>query len=89
MISRAMSEFSDFISELQLVDLQMVGGDCTWSNGRAWSRLDRFSVSASWEALFLELKQKRLQRIVSDRYPILLDCGGIVSGKIYFKFENM
>ncbi|KAG6634181.1 hypothetical protein CIPAW_12G101400 [Carya illinoinensis] len=88
LITRAMSEF-DLISELQLVDLPMVGGDFTWSNGIAWSRLHRFLVSASWEALFPELSQKRMQRIVSDYFPIMLDCWSIFRGKSNFEFENM
>ncbi|KAG6637079.1 hypothetical protein CIPAW_11G155500 [Carya illinoinensis] len=88
-ITKAMSEFSDLISELQLIDLHMVGGEFTWSNRKAWSQLDRFFTLTSWEALCPDVRQKKLQKIVSDHYPILLDCGGIVSGRRYFKFENM
>lgn len=43
----AMSDFSALLFELDLVDLPLAWGDFTWSNGRAWSRLDRFIVSLS------------------------------------------
>ncbi|KAG2680435.1 hypothetical protein I3760_11G099200, partial [Carya illinoinensis] len=85
----AMAEFSDLIFELDLVDLPLAGGDFTWSNGRTWSRLDRFLVSLSWEAHFPDLCQKHLPRLSSNHFPILLDCGGIHEGRRYFKFKNM
>jgi hypothetical protein len=35
------------------------------------------------------LPWKRLPRLCSNHFSILLDCGGIPSGKRYFKFDNM
>ncbi|KAG6664926.1 hypothetical protein CIPAW_02G126800 [Carya illinoinensis] len=67
----------------------MVDGDFIWSNGRAWSRLDRFLVSASWEVCFPDVRQKRLPRLCSDHCPIMLESGGTFRGLQYFKFENM
>ena len=46
--SSAMVNFSDFISELGLIDLPFEGGTFTWSNSRevaSCSRLDRFLLS--------------------------------------------
>ena len=43
-----MVNFSDFISELGLIDLPFEGGTFTWSNSRevaSCSRLDRFLLS--------------------------------------------
>lgn len=71
-----------------LVDLLLAGGDFTWSNGRVWSRLDRFIVSP-WKVHFLGLCQKHLPRLSSNHFFILLDYGSIHEGWIYFKFENM
>jgi hypothetical protein len=88
----AMLEFSDFIYEQGLMDIPLVGGSFTWSSNRdppSWSRIDRFLVSPSWESQFPDLLQKRLPRLCSDHFPILLDCGGIPGAKRYFKFENM
>ncbi|XP_035545176.1 uncharacterized protein LOC118348231 [Juglans regia] len=84
-----MDEFREFIFDLDLMDLPLVGGEYTWSNGRVWSRLDRFLVSTTWEAHYPEVSQKRLARVSSDHFPIILDCGGIHRGSRYFKFENM
>ncbi|KAG2700481.1 hypothetical protein I3760_07G232900 [Carya illinoinensis] len=85
----AMANFSALLFDLDLVDLPLARGDFTWSNGRVWSRLDRFVVSHSWEIHFPNLCQKRLHRLCSDHFPILLDCDGLQEGWRYFKFENM
>ncbi|KAG6717072.1 hypothetical protein I3842_04G079200 [Carya illinoinensis] len=85
----AMSEFSECIFELNLVDLPLAGGLYTWANNQTWSRLDRFLISPEWEIHFPEVWQKRLSRLCSDHWPIMLDCGGIQRRRQHFKFENM
>lgn len=85
----AMMEFSNFISEQGLMDLPLAGGTLTWSNFVSWSCIDKFLVSPDWEAQYLGLFQKRMHRLCSDHFPILLDCGGIKGGVRSFKFENM
>ena len=35
--SAAMEEFFEFIFELDLMDLPLVGGEYTWSNNRVWT----------------------------------------------------
>jgi len=90
--SAAMEEFSDFIFMQNLVDLPLEGGQFTWSNNQEdqiWSRIDRFLVSLEWEERFPEVIQKRLPRLLSDHFPLLLDCGAPREGNKYFKFENM
>ena len=64
----------------------------TWSNDRqisAKSRIDRFLISSDWADHFGLVNQRRLPQLLSDHYPILLDCGRIVGGKSPFRFENM
>ena len=90
--SSAMLRFSDFISKQSLVDLPLVGGNFTWFNSRevvASSRLDRFLLSADWEEKFPSVCQRRLPRLISDHFPILLECGNLHGGKKPFRFENM
>ncbi|KAG2710662.1 hypothetical protein I3843_04G038800 [Carya illinoinensis] len=84
-----MADFSTLLFDLDLVDLPLARGDFTWSNVRAWSSLDKFVVSSSWEAHFPTLCQKWLPQLCSHYFPLLLDCGGIHEGHRYFKFENM
>jgi hypothetical protein len=43
----------------------------------------------NWEAQFPNVSQKKLPRILSDHFPLLLDCGLAVRSSRYFKFENM
>uniref|UniRef100_A0A2N9H1T5 Reverse transcriptase domain-containing protein n=1 Tax=Fagus sylvatica TaxID=28930 RepID=A0A2N9H1T5_FAGSY len=86
-----MQEFSDFIFDMGLLDLPLEGGSITWSN--SWSQsqswLDRFLFSPSLEDHFSKINQRRLPRIISDHFPILLSCGFMRKGKSHFRFENM
>ncbi len=85
-------EFSDFIRDLNLVDLLLEGGLFTWSNTHtppSMSVLDRSLISLGWEEDFPESVQRLLPRPVSDHFPVLLDSGGIKTGRAPFRFENM
>ncbi|RVW38098.1 hypothetical protein CK203_095113 [Vitis vinifera] len=91
-MSTTMREFSGFIDEFELVDPPLGDGAFTWSGGEGGSlkaRLDRFLFSGDWEDLVSGAMQILLPRPVSDHYPILLDSGGIRTGKNPFRFENM
>jgi endonuclease/exonuclease/phosphatase family metal-dependent hydrolase len=62
----------------ELVDLPLEGGQFTWSNNQenqTWSRIDRFLISPEWVEHFLEVTQRNLTRLLSDHFPLLLDCG--------------
>jgi endonuclease/exonuclease/phosphatase family metal-dependent hydrolase len=87
--SQAMVEFSEFIFEQGLIDIPLVGGRSSWSNCRTWYIIDRFLLSTEWEEYFPEVSQRLLPCILSDHYPLLLDCGVGRRGKGSFKFENM
>ncbi|XP_062176045.1 uncharacterized protein LOC133881099 [Alnus glutinosa] len=87
-----MRDFSDYILDQGLFDLPLAGGTCTWSlriDPLVWYRIDRFLVSPDWEAWFPMVSQKRLPRLYSDHFLILLNCVNISRGKRPFKFENM
>jgi endonuclease/exonuclease/phosphatase family metal-dependent hydrolase len=84
--SAAMLGFSDFITEMGLLDIPLQGGRFTWSNNRAHmssSKIDRFLILADWDGHFPKISKKRLPRVLSDHFPVLLDCGlfqgGVVS----------
>lgn len=91
-IGCAMEEFFNFISELRLLDILMMGGIFTWSNNRAsqtWPRIERFLFSSSWDLLYPKVIQKRLSCRYSDYFPILLENGRCAAPKKPFYFENM
>ena len=91
-LDSAMMEFLDFISEQGLLDLPLVEGSYTWSLSNdppMWSRIDQFLVSPKLEARYPGLWQKRLSRLCSDQFPIILELRDVSRGKRPFKFENM
>ena len=87
--SRAMHGFSDFVSLHGLMDIHMEGGLYTWSNTSSASRLDRFLFSPLLGEHFTQFSQKRMPRVLSDHFPILLEGGSCQRGRIPFYFENM
>lgn len=88
----AMNDFFEFIFSLGLMDIPLEGGKFTWSNNRttpAMSRIDLFLFSGDWEDRYSTVIQKRLPKLLSDHFPILLECGKFLRGKRPFRFENM
>uniref|UniRef100_A0A2N9HC19 Reverse transcriptase zinc-binding domain-containing protein n=1 Tax=Fagus sylvatica TaxID=28930 RepID=A0A2N9HC19_FAGSY len=88
-LSSSMRDFLDFIFSMGLFDLPLEGGNFTWSNARSKSRLDRFLCSPSFVDHFSRIVQKRLPRILSDHFPILLSCGFLQRRQSPFRFESM
>jgi exonuclease III len=90
--SQAMYNFSDFIAVNGLIDTPLSGGNYTWSNNRevaSMSRIDRFLFTADWEEGFSMTSQKRMIRLTSDHFPIMLECDCFQRGRRPFRFENM
>ncbi|KAG5617979.1 hypothetical protein H5410_017803 [Solanum commersonii] len=78
-LTGAMSEFSSFIEEMEMVDPPLCGGSFTWRKGEnniCASRIDRFLYCTD------------LPKIASDHNPIVLSCGDEGWKKVYFKFET-
>ncbi|WMV15422.1 hypothetical protein MTR67_008807 [Solanum verrucosum] len=90
-ITKSMTDLSDFIEAMSLLDLQLAGGRYTWRKGDKHdiaARLDRFLVSDEWNGGFKNIKQSILQKVTSDHSPILLQCGNWEPVRSYFKFES-
>ena len=91
-LTLAMEKFSEFIEDLNMVDLPLEGGSYTWSSGTnqpAMSKIDKALVTPDWEDHFRDVIQRILPRPISDHSPILLEAGAMVRGKSPFRFENM
>ncbi|WMV19032.1 hypothetical protein MTR67_012417 [Solanum verrucosum] len=77
-INKGMTDFSDFIEDLELVDPELSGGKYIWKKGdrhTTAARLDKILFSEEWEANFRNIRQHILHRVTSDHSPIMLQCG--------------
>ena len=84
-----MYQFSDFISLHGLIDIPMEKGIYTWSNNSSTFRIDRFLFSPLLANHFILFAQRRLSKVPSDHYQILLEGGSHRKGRTPFHFENM
>ena len=83
---------SNFISEQDLIYLPLQGGTFTWSNSQevaSKARLEKFLFSTNWEDKFPTVSQRRMSRLCSDYFPIVLEGGSFQRGSRPFTFENM
>ena len=88
-LTLAMELFSEFIEDLNLIDLPLEGGSYTWSSGSdqpSMSRIDRVLVSHDWEEQYPYVTQRILPRPVSDHFLILMEVGGMATEKSSFRF---
>jgi hypothetical protein len=83
-------EFGDFLEELELVDLPLLGRQFTWfqSGGRAMSRIDRILISDEWASKWGWGSLWVLPRDVSDHCPLLLKYLNRDWGPKPFRFNN-
>lgn len=87
-----MDDFSGWIDSHSLVDLQLSGGNFTWSNHQnppILSRLDRFLASTDWLDFYPEVQQLLLTNPALNHCPILVDSGWERWGLAPFRFEKM
>ena len=87
----AMSEFSNFIEDLGLMDIPLSGGRFTWSSNRlvnTYCRLDRFLISPGFMLGFQNLIQTVLPKSLSDHNAVSLVDGARNWGPRSFKFFN-
>ncbi len=88
----AMYDFSGFVSINGLMDIPLTGGSFACSNNReiaSMSRIDHFLFTLEWEESFGSISQKRLDRLNSDHFPIMLECCSFHQRRRPFRFENM
>jgi hypothetical protein len=83
-------EFQNFVEELELVDLPLLGRRFTWfhSSGRAMSRIDRVLISDEWASRWGSVTRWALPRDVSDHCPLILKYSRDDWGPKPFRFNN-
>ena len=69
--------FNNFIGEMDLQDLNVLGRRFTWyhPNGRSMSRIDRVLISEDWSQMWGDNSLWVLSRDVSDHCPLVLKYG--------------
>jgi hypothetical protein len=82
--------FNNFIGEVDLEDLNVLGRRFSWyhPNGRSMSRIDRVLISEEWSQIWGENSLWVLPRDVSDHCPLVLKNGGWDWGPKPFRFKN-
>lgn len=86
-----MQDFQEFINNLEMQDLPMIGRCYTWSNFQAQciqSRLDRFLLAQEWLDKF-SISLWGLKRVISDHCPILITNETKNWGPKPFRFMNV
>ncbi|KAK2449806.1 hypothetical protein QL285_008962 [Trifolium repens] len=87
--SGEMHEFDEFLGDLELIDLPLVGRSFTWfhPNGVSMSRLDRILISSPWLDVWGEPLVRVLERDVADHCPLLLKYNSDDWGPKPFRFN--
>jgi exonuclease III len=89
-VGREMEEFGDFLRQLELVDMSLLGRQFTWfhPNGNVMSRLDRVLLSAEWLNLWGVPNVWVAARDVSDHCPLIIKYSNEDWGPKPFRFNN-
>ncbi|WMV38227.1 hypothetical protein MTR67_031612 [Solanum verrucosum] len=87
-LTGAMSDFTDWINEMELIDPPLFGGLYTWRKGENHSTASRLDNSHHWDDFFSQIRQSLLPSLESDHNPVMLTCGKLNLKKSYFKFEQ-
>jgi hypothetical protein len=87
---REVEEFCDFLRQLEMIDLPLLGRQFTWfhSNGFTMSRLDRILISPEWLSLWGSTNVWVGARDVSDHCPLILRYNKDDWGPKPFCFNN-
>lgn len=80
-------EFNEFIDDIELIDIPLIGRKFTWyrPNESVRSHIDRVLVSNDWIYTWQGCSQYVIERTFSDHCPLLLKDTLIIGGPKLFK----
>jgi hypothetical protein len=83
-------EFNNFVTNMELVDLPILGRRFTWyhTNGISMSRIDRVLVSEDWLVSWANPSLWVLPRSISDHCPLVVRYNCVYWGARPFRFNN-
>ena len=85
--------FNGIINTHEMREIDMSGGQYTWSNNQAiptLEKLDRFLMNKRWEMLFPLATVHKITREMSDHNPIIIDTmEGREKRRNDFRFEKV
>jgi hypothetical protein len=90
LLSAEIAEFRDFVNDMELIDLPVLGRQFTWAhpNGVSMSRIDRVLMSEEWITLGNNSALWVLPRSVSDHCPLMVRSSSSGWGPRPFRFKN-
>jgi hypothetical protein len=86
-----MAIFRRLLNDLALKELYLNGRRYTWSNGQTPPTLvllDRFFCTTDWEDSHADCHLRCMASVVSDHYPLLLNCASLPLARRRFRFEE-
>lgn len=89
--TRGMRQFNNPIDSLNIWELPLQNGRCTWSReGSSISRslLDPFFIDKEWDEISENSRVGRKAHTISDHFPLLLEARSIKWGPSPFRFSN-
>lgn len=95
LVNRKVCDFSLFIMEMELCDLEFIGVKYIWYNeqhelARIWKWLSRAICTTRWFDIFRHVVVRHFTWITSDHCPYLLNMeGGDFEGPKPFRFERI
>lgn len=84
-------KFVEFINELNLIDLQLIGRDFIWNNRRmhpVLACLDKFMLISEWKDIFPDSCQQAHYSQASNHVLITFNCNVSFLCPGIFKFER-
>ena len=87
----AMSEFNDWINEMEMMDIEVANRLYTWTNKRRQPtlvRLDRVLINLLWSQFYINTECRALVKPTSDHTPLQIDTSQGTPRRKIFRYEN-